>query len=153
MNYVAGFMFDGEKVALIRKNRPEWQAGLLNGIGGKIEEGERPLEAMRREFREETGRDVEDNRWVQFAILSSGFDATGMIDDDWMVYFFVCQGSHLLLSSSTDEKVGSYLPEKVYGQCISNLEYLIPMARRALRMSKKKGEKKEILHIEEEIYV
>ena len=35
--YVVGFMFSPDKqfVALIRKNRPEWQAGKLNGIAGK----------------------------------------------------------------------------------------------------------------------
>lgn len=33
--YVVGFAFDLTltMVALIRKNRPEWQMGLLNGIG------------------------------------------------------------------------------------------------------------------------
>lgn len=40
--YVVGFLFDSEfrQVALIRKQKPQWQAGLLNGIGGKIEYGE-----------------------------------------------------------------------------------------------------------------
>lgn len=54
--YVLGFMFDHEEkhVLLIWKNRPKWQAGKLNGIGGKIEAGETPLQAMEREFTEET---------------------------------------------------------------------------------------------------
>lgn len=54
--YCLGFLFDPpfENVVLIKKNRPEWQAGKLNGVGGKIEEGETPLEAMVREFWEET---------------------------------------------------------------------------------------------------
>ena len=36
--YVVGFMLsiDGEDVALIRKERPAWQKGRLNGIGGHI---------------------------------------------------------------------------------------------------------------------
>lgn len=55
--YVLGFMFDENRnvVALIRKENPEWQRGKLNGIGGKIEEGESPFDAMVREFEEETG--------------------------------------------------------------------------------------------------
>lgn len=55
--YVLGFMFDkkGEKVALIEKIKPKWQEGLLNGIGGKIEEDESAYTAMTREFFEETG--------------------------------------------------------------------------------------------------
>ncbi len=40
--YVLGFAFDEdyEWVALIKKNRPQWQAGKLNGVGGKIEPNE-----------------------------------------------------------------------------------------------------------------
>ncbi len=57
VEYVLGFMFspDEKKVLLIWKNRPSWQAGKLNGIGGKVNPGETPLEAMEREFIEETG--------------------------------------------------------------------------------------------------
>lgn len=55
--FVLGFCFDigYHNVLLIEKNRPPWQAGKLNGIGGKIEEGESPSGAMVREFQEETG--------------------------------------------------------------------------------------------------
>jgi len=55
--YVLGFIFDADArhIALIEKRRPAWQAGLLNGIGGKIELGETPLQAMERECREECG--------------------------------------------------------------------------------------------------
>lgn len=55
--YVLGFIFDApaRNIALIEKKRPAWQAGLLNGIGGKIEAGETPLQAMERECREECG--------------------------------------------------------------------------------------------------
>jgi 8-oxo-dGTP pyrophosphatase MutT (NUDIX family) len=54
--YVVGFLFsqDESKVLLVWKNRPAWQNGKLNGIGGKIEAGETPLQAMEREFKEET---------------------------------------------------------------------------------------------------
>lgn len=69
IQYVAGFLIfrATNEVLLIRKNRPAWQAGRLNGIGGKIEPGETPLEAMRREMREESGLDIGD--WQNFAIL------------------------------------------------------------------------------------
>lgn len=56
-NYVVGLAFNSmaDHVLLIKKLRPEWQKGLLNGIGGKIEKGEAPLEAMHRESAEEAG--------------------------------------------------------------------------------------------------
>lgn len=55
--YCVGFLFDAtaENVLLIRKLRPAWQAGRLNGIGGHIEAGEHPGAAMIREFEEEAG--------------------------------------------------------------------------------------------------
>lgn len=61
--YVLGFAFaeDGKEVLLIRKNRPEWQAGKFNGIGGKVEEGETPEQAMYREFHEEAG--IKNSNW------------------------------------------------------------------------------------------
>lgn len=56
-HYVVGFTFNrtSDKVLLVRKNRPEWQAGKWNGIGGKIEPSDpSPLHAMDRETKEET---------------------------------------------------------------------------------------------------
>jgi 8-oxo-dGTP diphosphatase len=55
--YVVGFGFtkDKQKVLLINKLKPEWQKGYLNGIGGKIEISETPIQAMNREAYEEAG--------------------------------------------------------------------------------------------------
>ena len=57
VDYCLGFAFDmsGCRVALLRKRRPSWMAGKLNGIGGKVEGSESPHDAMVREFQEETG--------------------------------------------------------------------------------------------------
>jgi len=67
--YVLGFLFDDEKntVVLIKKNKPVWQKGLLNGVGGKIEEGELPIVAMVREFEEETSVKTDNLDWKHFA--------------------------------------------------------------------------------------
>lgn len=69
--YALGFMFssDRSRVALIRKLTPAWQAGLLNGIGGKIEPGESPAQAMAREFAEEAGPATDASEWELFARL------------------------------------------------------------------------------------
>lgn len=72
-NYVAGFAYcdefsGGSHVLLIKKNRPDWQAGKLNGVGGHIEPGESPLQAMVREFREEAGVHVPS--WRHFATVT-----------------------------------------------------------------------------------
>ncbi len=75
--YVCGFMFsdDFKWVAMVTKNKPAWQAGKLNGIGGKIEQTghrpddqhtELPHEAMAREFEEETGVATNPQDWTLF---------------------------------------------------------------------------------------
>lgn len=67
IEYAVGFVHTDDLVALIRKDRPEWQAGFLNGIGGKLEKDETPLEAMIRECKEEAGRYV--GPWEHFLTL------------------------------------------------------------------------------------
>lgn len=69
IEYVVGYLFDfSNNVVLIRKTKPAWQAGKMNGIGGKVEPGENALQAMIREFKEETGADFTD--WEKFIELS-----------------------------------------------------------------------------------
>ncbi len=60
--YVLGFALHGNveqpddlSVLLYRKETGSMHAGQLNGVGGKVEEGESFLAAMQREYQEETG--------------------------------------------------------------------------------------------------
>lgn len=55
--YTVTFLFEPklDSVWLIEKQKPEWQKGCLNGIGGKIEDGETPMECAIRELKEEAG--------------------------------------------------------------------------------------------------
>ena len=59
MKYTVCFLFtdNGNHVLMQRKDRTQF-AGRYNGVGGKIEPGEAPLEGARREIREETGLKV-----------------------------------------------------------------------------------------------
>jgi 8-oxo-dGTP diphosphatase len=119
--YVAGFMFDGDRVALVVKNRPDWQKGRMNGIGGHIEPGETPEQAMAREFVEETAySDSQPLEWSKFVELSGS---------DWKVHFFYSYGNHDLLKSPTDEKIVSVaIKDVTVANSIPNLTWLIPMA-------------------------
>jgi len=67
--YVVGFMFTNncQNVILIRKKKPLWQEGKLNGVGGKIELNETPLTAMIREYHEEAG--VVFDKWDNFLTI------------------------------------------------------------------------------------
>lgn len=49
------FSADLEHVYLLRRDHPEFQAGKLNGVGGKLEPGETWLDCMAREAVEEAG--------------------------------------------------------------------------------------------------
>ena len=72
--YVLGFIFTADEsglldVLLIRKQRPEQQIGKLNGIGGKVEDGELPLYAMCRECAEETQLQFHPLDWTEFGTV------------------------------------------------------------------------------------
>ncbi len=121
-HYVNGFMFspDHQRVALIHKRQPTWQAGYLNGIGGKIELGETAAEAMVREFSEETGVSTAQKVWKPFIKLEG---------EGFCIHFFYAISKQINAVRTVEaEVVGIYpvypLPETV----LHNLKWLIPMA-------------------------
>lgn len=63
--YVLGFVVndDGQSILLLRKNRPKFLAGRLNGVGGKIEDRETEVEAMVRECLEECDVFIPPDEW------------------------------------------------------------------------------------------
>ena len=78
--YVVGFAFNkkGDHVVLVHKDRPEWQAGLINGVGGKVEDTDLEyIDAMTREFFEETGMFTVAPDWDHFATLHFENDKLG----------------------------------------------------------------------------
>jgi 8-oxo-dGTP diphosphatase len=118
--YTLGFFFsvDNQRVALIRKTKPAWQAGRLNGIGGKVEYMESPIQCMIREFREETGHiHVE---WELFAKMQNS---------EFKVFCFVGFGDVDALKTTTEEEVVVIHVEDVRKyNTISNVRWLIPIA-------------------------
>lgn len=55
--YASVLLLDDDRshALLIQKTHPEWQAGNLNFIGGKVEKGEAPIKGAIREVYEEAG--------------------------------------------------------------------------------------------------
>jgi 8-oxo-dGTP diphosphatase len=142
MKFVCGFMFHTRcnQVLLIEKKRPKWQAGLLNGIGGKlekngqlnprtsIEEYEDPAEAMVREFREETRIETKKNDWDEILQLRVNY-----IND---VYFFRTFTQTYLWKqisncpSPTDEKLYIFNLDNLISRqktLVKSLTWIIPM--------------------------
>jgi 8-oxo-dGTP diphosphatase len=126
--YSCGFLFahDRTRVLLIRKNRPAWQAGKLNGLGGKLEPGETPLDAMRREFWEEAGMRIEG--WAERVVLTgvpSEADPRG-----WRGHFFRAFANDDALAAcraKTDEALELHPTDPLPREVIPNLRWLIPL--------------------------
>lgn len=129
-----GFVFDAtlEQVLLVHKQKPDWQVGKLNGPGGKVEDGETPLQCVARECLEETCLDIPTDDWRHFAtILNNGvfdghkaqiefYTATypGQLSD-------ACRGDY--------EEVEWFNISDLPDNCLQNLYFMIPLAREALR--------------------
>lgn len=123
--YCVGFLFDPtlSKVVLLRKTKPAWQAGLINGVGGKVGDtilDETPLAAIHREFKEEAGMDGLD--WKPYLTLKTPHSE---------IYFFRAVGNVHKASTQLEEEVSVYDVHDVMDRCdtIANLRWCIQMAR------------------------
>jgi len=129
VSYVCGFLFTDPdaaqshllQVLLIRKLRPAWQKGYLNGIGGKIEPGETPLEAMNREFEEEAG--ISGLNWKNDAILTL---------PNAIIHFFSSHQGHYNLNSAKQQTDEPLVERYVYDLCsditVSSVPLIIQIA-------------------------
>jgi 8-oxo-dGTP diphosphatase len=122
--YVVGFYFspDTKDVLLILRNRPDWQKGFYNGLGGHVENNETPIDAMVREFKEETGISTHRSHWKNFFYLSS---------THWMLWVYCARSFNIYGSQQTSDEG---LPQTINAMslpknCLRNLYWLIPMAR------------------------
>lgn len=123
--YSLGFMFSENRrfVALINKIKPRWQSGLLNGIGGKLEPGESFVEAMVREFQEETGVATSPSDWREICVMES---------PRWKVVAFSAFSDCVFdVKTLTEEKVNVVGIQGVFRSDdpqVSNLPWLIALA-------------------------
>ena len=98
MRVVVGIITDNEEILLLlKKNNPDWQKGLYNGIGGKVELNTTPLETIIKKCQEELGVNI--SNWIELdsEISSSGIE---------IVYFLTTlnEGEIKKLQSQTDER-------------------------------------------------
>jgi 8-oxo-dGTP pyrophosphatase MutT (NUDIX family) len=121
--YVVGLAFtkDLQSVLLIKKNRPAWQAGYRNGLGGHVEPGESFVDAMTREFDEECGVHVAPADWRHFATLTGS---------DFELHFFSTVTDDILRATTkTDEVVGLMNVSHVQTSAVvPNLRWIVALA-------------------------
>lgn len=120
--YVLALLFtpDRQRVVLMRKTRPAWQAGRVNGLGGKLLPGESAAAAASREVSEEAGVRVPADAWRELVVwhdpvyrmhVLAAFDAAAE-------HARTAEDQEVFLADADD------LPD----ECIENLRWLIPLA-------------------------
>lgn len=125
MDYVLGFAFDenAEKIVLIEKKRPHWQAGSFNCLGGKIDFKESVEDAMVRKFHEESGVVLISKNWDCFGVMR--------FTNNKVYLLRAFHNMSMYARTKTDERVGIFdVVDVMTGMIpiIPNLRILIPMA-------------------------
>lgn len=116
--YVVGFITDNKRVLLINKNRPKWQEGLFNGIGGKVEENESPLDAIIRETKEESGLDIQEWNFIEEVTFQNGVT----------LHVYSAHISSIEIEkyeSLTDEKLTFHNKDELPNNLVKGVEYII----------------------------
>lgn len=126
--YTVGFIFNPalDKVLLIQKERPDWQKGKLNGIGGKIEPNEKSVECMAREVKEESGLITHERDWVYLGDMRH---AEWLVD----VYSLIYRGNLSDAVTTSDEKVSWFEVRDLPRNTLSNLSWLIHLSLDKIR--------------------
>lgn len=122
--FVCGFMFSENKqnILLIKKDRPEWQNGLLNGVGGKLEEYEPSELAMVREFKEEVGINTTPLEWTLFAVV---------VGTHSKIFCYKMFSDKLYNYKQMETEEPTVIPARDIWihETVPNLNFLVPMAR------------------------
>ncbi len=121
--HALGFIFtpNFDEVLLIEKQRPDWQRGKLNGIGGKVEDGETSAACMAREAREECGLVSGPEHWTYVGAMHG---------EGWSVdvYALIHRDTEHTLETTTDETVAWYSVATLPDRALTNLPWLIHLA-------------------------
>ncbi len=136
MRVVVGIITDNKEILLLRKNNPDWQKGLYNGIGGKVELNTTPLETIIKKCQEELGVNI--SNWIELdsEISSSGIE---------IVYFLTTlnEGEIKKLQSQTDERVELFSINNLPTNILQDLK--IQIERQFFKPKNKMNRKRKLL--------
>ena len=137
MRVVVGIITDNEEILLLlKKNNPDWQKGLYNGIGGKVELNTTPLETIIKKCQEELGVNI--SNWIELdsEISSSGIE---------IVYFLTTlnEGEIKKLQSQTDERAELFSINNLPTNILQDLE--IQIERQFFKPKNKMNRKTKLL--------
>jgi len=139
--YVLGFIICTEMktVLLIEKIKPAFQNGYLNGIGGKVEQGEDLIDAMVRETKEECDLDIPSVNWTPFCTMICKEGSTDGISDSWSIACFIVNisANQYFASKQMEKEVIQSLPlasvHVANKQLLGNTSWLVGMGIDALK--------------------
>ena len=116
-----GFIFDSnlKRVLLAHKEKPAWQKGKLNGVGGKYEPGETAEECIRRETLEETSLDIPE--WTYVGEIQQEAGNVGFLAA-------VYKGNPRAAKKADYEEVEWFDIDALPSNIIPNLRWLIPIS-------------------------
>jgi 8-oxo-dGTP diphosphatase len=129
--YTLGFIFNKnlDHVLLMHKNRPDWQAGKVNGLGGKFEEGEDGISCIKREVKEESNLDIEKDKWIYAGVLySQSFNME--------VFCSMYEGDMEDAKTLEDEEIEWFPIEHLPSNTIDNIPWLIHITLDKLKNKK-----------------
>ena len=136
MRVVVGIITDNKEILLLKKNNPDWQKGLYNGIGGKVELNTTPLETIIKKCQEELGVNI--SNWIELdsEISSSGIE---------IVYFLTTlnEGEIKKLQSQTDERAELFSINNLPTNILQDLK--IQIVRQFFKPKNKMNRKTKLL--------
>ncbi len=136
MRVVVGIITDNKEILLLKKNNPDWQKGLYNGIGGKVELNTTPLETIIKKCQEELGVNI--SNWIELdsEISSSGIE---------IVYFLTTlnEGEIKKLQSQTDERAELFSINNLPTNILQDLK--IQIVRQFFKRKNKMNRKAKLL--------
>lgn len=127
-----GFIFNSslERVLLVHKNSPTWQKGLINGVGGKLESEEQPIDCMVRECEEETTLHIPKDNWKEFATIKDSNNTGGATITLFTVIY---TGNETDAAQNDHESIEWFNSQSLPPNVIKNLHFLVPLAREVLQ--------------------
>ena len=136
MRVVVGIITDNKEILLLKKNNPDWQKGLYNGIGGKVELNTTPLETIIKKCQEELGVNI--SNWIELdsEISSSGIE---------IVYFLTTLNENEIkkLQSQTDERAELFSINNLPTNILQDLK--IQIERQFFKPKNKMNRKRKLL--------